>query len=78
MQLSCAHMNYVIHLLALCVWIPHNYDLERCRDCVSGTCLLRQSDAKSIFQKDALLPDFDMLLFQRCKEGEVLCHAAHL
>lgn len=76
-QLSCAHMIYVIHLLAL--WIPHNYDLEQCRDCVSEKCLLRQSNAKSIFQKDALLPDSDMLLFQCCKEGgEALCHAAHL
>lgn len=25
---------------------------------------------------DALLPDFDMLLFNCCKEGEALCHAA--
>lgn len=52
-QLSCAHINYVIHLMVLCLWIPHNYDLERCGDCVSETCLLRQSNAKSIFQKDS-------------------------
>ena len=72
------HINYVIHLLALRLWIPHNYDLERCGDCVSETCLLRQSNAKSIFQMDALLPDFDMLLFNCCREGEALCHAADL
>ena len=71
------HINYVIHLLALRLWIPHNYDVEQCGDCVSETCLLRQSNAKSIFQMDALLPDFDVLLFNCCKEGEALCHAAH-
>lgn len=32
---SRALRSHVIHLLALCLWIPHNYELGQCADCVS-------------------------------------------
>lgn len=73
-----APIKCTIHLLAVCFWISHNFDLERCGDCVSEACLLRRSTVKPIFQTEALMPDFDMLLFKCCKEKKTLCHAVHL
>lgn len=77
---SCSpvHTGVALFIYWLCFSEYPYCDLQRCGDCVSEMSLLRKTNANSIFQGEALLPDFDMLLCQCSEEGEVLCRAAHL